>query len=235
MPDASEIAVRMMPTDESRITYDGLNISILRQFPIGVRRVLDLGCGTGALGAALKQRAALEVVGVTFSQDEAKEARKRLNKVVVADLEEFGDGLELGRFDAVVCSHVLEHLRQPQQLLRQLHNCLSPRGILFIALPNVLYWKQRLPFLFGRFRYTAGGLMDSTHYRFYDWQSATQLVESAGYEIIKRTADGSFPQPYLRKVIPSLSEWIDAAACHFFPGLFGHQFVILARRQTVSE
>lgn len=203
--------------------YQSINLPVFRRVPAGALRLLDVGCGGGAFGAAVKDARECVVVGVTYSEAEAHQARQRLDEVVVADLNIF-EPASLGLFDCVVCSHVLEHLLAPQELLRRLRASLSPGGTLLIALPNVLFWRQRLEFLRGRFRYTEGGLMDETHYRFFDWNSARQLVLDGGLVPREQVADGGLP----------LSRWLGAAASRAidrwavstFPGLMGFQFVL---------
>jgi SAM-dependent methyltransferase len=205
--------------------YQSINQAVFERIPSGTRTLLDVGCGGGVFGAAVKSARACTVVGVTYSEAEAVQARQRLDRVEVADLNDFEPAC-LGTFDCIVCSHVLEHLQDPQQVLSRLLACLAPGGMLLVALPNVLFWKQRLEFVRGRFRYTEGGLMDRTHVRFFDWYSADQLVRDAGFVVIERVADGVFP---LSRLFGSaLSGRINRAALRQFPGLFGVQFVLHA-------
>lgn len=208
--------------------YDAVNQKVFSCIQKTTRRLLDIGCGSGALGDKVKQKMGCEVVGITFSDAEAELAFKRLDHVVIQDLNHFDPGF-LGKFDCVVCSHVLEHLYQPQILLKKLHESLMPEATLIVALPNVLHWKQRLQFLKGNFKYTDGGLMDRTHFRFFDWETAHALIEESGYQVLKAQADGSFPLPVVRKVFPKLGSFIDQAAIKRFPGLFGFQFVFSCR------
>lgn len=203
--------------------YQSINRSVLQRIPAGARSLLDIGCGGGAFGAAVKAQMPCVVVGVTYSEAEAAQARLALDRVEVADLNHF-EPASLGEFDCIVCSHVLEHLLAPQQVLMRLRRCLKPGGTLLVALPNVLFWKQRLQFLRGRFRYTEGGLMDSTHVRFFDWHSAEALLRDAGLSIAERAADGSFP--WSARLGPVLSRTIDRWALTRYPGLFGFQFVL---------
>lgn len=205
--------------------YQSINEAVCERIPSGTRSLLDVGCGGGVFGAAVKSARACTVVGVTYSEAEAVQARQRIDRVEVADLNDFEPD-SLGTFDCIVCSHVLEHLHDPQQVLSRLRACLAPGGVLLVALPNVLFWKQRIEFIRGRFRYTEGGLMDRTHVRFFDWHSADQLVRDAGFEVIERVADGVFP---LSRLFGSaLSGRINRAALRRFPGLFGVQFVLHA-------
>jgi SAM-dependent methyltransferase len=207
------------------LVYQSVNQAVLDSIPPHALSVLDIGCGGGLFGAALKASRSCTVLGVTFSEAEAELARARLDRVEVADLNSV-DPAFLGRHDCIICSHVLEHLHDPRRLLLALQACLAPCGTLVVALPNVLHWKQRLQFARGQFRYTEGGLMDHTHYRFFDWFTAAELLQQAGYRIESRRADGNLP----------LSRWLGTALCRradrtalsLLPGLFGTQFVLCA-------
>jgi SAM-dependent methyltransferase len=210
------------------LCYSAVNIAVLCRVPASAKRLLDLGCGTGALGREFKEITDREVFGVTYSKEEAALAARNLDRVIVCDLNDF-DPVDLGEFDCIVCSHVLEHLYRPEQLLVRLRPRLSFGGRLIVALPNVLFWRQRIQFLRGRFRYTEGGLLDSTHFRFFDYQTGPQLLKTAGFKVVEVSVDGSFPQPLFRSLAPKVAKLVDSAACRLLPGLFGHQFIIVGK------
>jgi methionine biosynthesis protein MetW len=205
--------------------YRAINHAVLSRVPATSRRLLDLGCGSGTLGQAIKASHACEVVGVTFSATEAAAAAAHLDQVLVRDLNQF-DADEVGRFDCVVCSHVLEHLYQPERLLQQLHRCVNSDGTLIVALPNILFWRQRLEFFRGRFGYTDGGLMDRTHYRFFDWQTAQSLLVASGYAVELAQAEGAFPGA---RFLHAFGRRLDRFALGRWPGLFGFQFIFVCR------
>lgn len=211
--------------------YGGLNEAVLRQVPPQINRLLDLGCGVGSMGKCLKERTGCRVVGITISPEEARIAAESLDEVLVADLDQFQFS-QLGLFDCVLCSHVLEHLREPGRVLVELRDHLAPDSLLIAALPNVLYWKQRWEFLRGRFRYTDGGLMDRTHCRFFDWHTARELFNSSGYAVERAHATGGFP---LSRRLGRAGRRLDAWALRAFPGLFGFQFIIVCRPARGGE
>jgi SAM-dependent methyltransferase len=204
--------------------YRAVNPAVLARIPRHARRVLDVGCGDGALGRALKARQPAEVVGITYSPEEAARARDVLDEVVAADLES-ADLAQLGTFDCIVCSHVLEHLREPARVLSRLRHNLEAYGTVLIALPNTLHYRQRLAFLAGRFRYADGGIMDRTHYRFFDWTTARDLVREADLCLTEARAVGGAPGS---RFLGPLGGLLDRAAVRGRPGVFGVQFVLTA-------
>ena len=212
---------------KSALTYGSVNPGILSRVPAACRRILDVGCGTGVLGSVLKaEHSARFVGGITHSEQEAERARELLDRVIVSDLETC-DFRNLGEFDCVVCSHVLEHLRNPVEVLARLREVLAVNGTILIALPNVLYWRQRLQFLIGRFRYTQGGLMDDTHVVFFDWTTARSLVVRAGLRLSDCASEGGFPGSRFLGPAGSL---LDKVSLNLAPGLMGTQFVLVATR-----
>ena len=192
-------------------------------------RVLDIGCGGGANGRLMRQANSKRVViGITLSYEEAKLAKRHLSEVIVADIEELGFSASAPLFDAIIMSHILEHLENPLSVLLKVKGWLKSGGHIYVALPNVVYYKQRFEFLMGRFRYTDTGIMDKTHLRFFDSQSSCQMIRDAGFRIEKRMAIGSFPQWKLRKLVPGLSDWIDCWAVRNYPNLFGWHIMLKA-------
>lgn len=150
------------------------------------KRVLDVGCDTGYLGEALGAFGNT-TSGFEINEETAREARKRLARVEVGDLET-SDLVELfGRasFDVVIFGDVLEHLRDPLPVLRQARGLLAPGGSVLISTPNVAHGDIRLALLAGRFRYTRLGILDATHTRFFTRDSLVEFLADAGFVLIE--------------------------------------------------
>jgi SAM-dependent methyltransferase len=95
---------------------------------------VDLGCGHGIFGACLQKRGC----DVTFS-DEANFLMPALKdqKFIAFNLE--AEPLQnLGRFDLVICSNVLEHLSNPERLIATIQDSLKPSGYFFLSWTNWL-------------------------------------------------------------------------------------------------
>lgn len=218
----------MSPVCRERI-YEGSNPPLL-QLIASLRpgSALDCGCGAGGNARALREMG-WHVTGITVSPQELDRASECCEAVWLADLNSGIPNEAAGPFDLVIFSHVLEHLLHPGVALRDAHRLLSPVGRVFVALPNVLYWRQRLKFMFGEFKYEPTGIMDETHVRFYTLHSGMELLQSNGFEIVSTLGDGDFPLPFLRRVLPALGRFVDPLAARLLPGVFGVQIIYTAR------
>lgn len=184
MSDASVNAPAGVRDTEGDTLYFEADRHELRELvPATARRVLDVGCGGGALGGALKRDRDIEVVGLEGFADAAERARERLDDVVCADL----DALEElpfpdGSFDAMVFGDVLEHLRDPHRLLRTLRPYLAPGGVIICSIPNVRHWSVLFPLLVqDRWTYEDAGLLDRTHVHFFTLDEFARMLDETGF------------------------------------------------------
>ncbi|MFN7153199.1 MAG: methyltransferase domain-containing protein [Acidovorax sp.] len=140
--------------------------------------ILDLGCGSGALGQHLKETRRCTSDGVTLSQAEADHARPHYRRVEVDDLETADLRTMFGgqQYDYIVCADVLEHLRRPEQVLLACRDLLVPSGRLLISVPNAGYSGLVAELLEGEFRYRDEGLLDRTHLRFFTRRSLLRFL-----------------------------------------------------------
>ena len=213
------------------ITYAGQSsAAVLCRLPTDAALILDVGCGSGGNARFLAARG-VRVDGVTRSAEEAAEARTVCADLYRHDLETGLPALpEERRYDAIICSHLLEHIVWPDALLGDMRARLTPSGVLILALPNLLHWKSRLRLLAGRFDYAESGLMDRTHVRWYSFASAAALLGRHGFTVIEATVEGGLPLGPLRRILPKwLLGRMDRAACRIAPGLFGYELLYVAR------
>lgn len=173
---------------ECEIDLDNENMSqtLTVQMVGANKRVLEFGCAGGAVSQALSQRGC-RVVGVELDPDLASRAKEFCEEVIVADAEEldFDEAFGGQTFDVAVFGDVLEHLREPVQLLRRARPFLAPEGYVVASIPNVAHGAVRLALFKGRFRYTPEGLLDETHLRFFTHASMRKLFEEAGFQLVE--------------------------------------------------
>jgi methionine biosynthesis protein MetW len=167
--------------------YENPRPDVQALVPPGVKRILDLGCSSGVLGAALKTRQGAEVVGVEIDPEYVADAERRLDRVIHRDLEKlFSDRqavAELGRFDCLIAADVLEHLRDPWMVLREAAALLDAGGTAVISLPNIRFWETFWELgVKGRWPLRGIGIFDRTHLRFFTASDALELLQQAGLD-----------------------------------------------------
>lgn len=177
---------------------------IQRLVPSAARMVLDVGCGAGLLGAALKRRGAATVVGVEVDPEAAAAAQGILDRVHLGDIEILDLPYGTSTFDCIILADVLEHLRDPWALLRRLVPMLAAHGRLIASLPNVRHWSVLRGLLQGKWTYLPAGILDQGHLRFFTLKTGQALLEAAGLAVLE-------VHPVYSGSVPDLAPLIDAA------------------------
>lgn len=161
------------------------------------RRVLSLGCGTGATEVHFVRQGA-SVFGIDVSSDAVAIAGKRLETAIVADVE--GDPLPQlhpGSFDLILCGDVLEHLRFAEHVLDRLRGWLADDGQLVLSVPNATHYTILRQLVLRRdWKYEDAGLFDRGHYRLFTKKSLLRLLDEHGL----RVAAVSFLRPLSPKM-----------------------------------
>lgn len=110
-------------------------------------RVLDLGCGDGALLAYLQQTRGCTGYGVELSDANVLACVARGVQVLQLNLDEGLSIFEDQSFDVVLQIDTLQHLRNAETMLRETVR-VGKTGI--VAFPNFAHWPNRLRVLLGR-------------------------------------------------------------------------------------
>jgi SAM-dependent methyltransferase len=207
---------------------------LLREFPRqgAGRRVLDIGCAGGYLAEILAQRG-FYVTGIDLPGTPHPSGIH----FVAADLDRGLPVLDAS-FDYIVCADVLEHLRQPERLLRECRERLAPGGALIASLPNSGHAYFRGQVLMGRFPQHDRGLFDRTHVQFYMWHGWVDLLARAGFLIETLHCSGVPVGLALPKWEGSV--WVRALerlsyeSARVWKNLFAYQFIVRARAERMT-
>ncbi len=214
--------------------YEGDNLAVLELIPDSTLTALDVGCGKGGT-AALLARKGIAVDGVSCDTEELAAAGKVCRRVIQCDVSYGLPGLVAESYDCILCSHILEHIAYPQQLLQDIHRVLRKDGTLIVVIPNLFFWSDRLKLLMGRWEYQPFGTFDYTHLRWYTRKSLVELITSHGFVAEKFFALGWMPFPGLKYLIGSnLRARLNVQAARWLPGLFGQQLYFSFRKPAPS-
>jgi SAM-dependent methyltransferase len=191
---------------------------------------LDVGCGGGLL---LDRLAGLGLSGLHGIDVHDAPAHPRWTYRV-------GDvtaGLPYpdASFACVVAGEIIEHVPDPDALLREIRRVLEPGGLLVISTPNIVSWANRVlvPFgvqplgtetsrevALGRFLRVLGqGNAVQGHLRVFSWRALAEILERYGFEVRRRVGvPAYFPFPFslvdrvLSRVVPLASGLLYVAA-----------------------
>ena len=198
--------------------YGNARPELVSQLPHPLGRVLDVGCGEGAVGRLLREQGAAHVTGIELFEAAAAVAREAYDEVAVGPVEDVLDDLA-GPFDTICCYDVLEHLADPYAVLARLRGKAAPAGRLHVSVPNArqLTLVKDLV-LKGTFGYTQWGHRDRTHLRWFTPRDIVTAIGEAGWEVV---SDG--PPPLARSAL--LDRLTGGRSSQFVVG----QWFVLAR------
>jgi len=216
--------------------YAGIARRLLRR--VRGRRMLEVGCGYGFVLARLEEE--YETYGVDVSAHAVEQCRHRapLSRCSVADIEQgLPEHIARGTFDLVLARYVLEHLREPQRVMRELATLLRPGGLFFYSVPNTeslgARWK-------GADWYA---LKDPTHCSLLAPETWLELTRAAGLTLQREFSDGYWDVPYIRWlprwaqfpffIAPSALQCILARPV--LPARCGENVIVIAQRPVSEE
>lgn len=154
--------------------------------------VLDIGCGDGARLLEIARRSAqrIDITGMDLMFDQtvrdrgAEAGMHLIEGNVEADLE----SLEAERYDFVIMSQLVEHLRQPRATIQRLASRLAPRARVLIETPQ---FGGGLDYRLFKGR-DWGGYHIPRHLHLFSQQSLAQMVRDCGFRIVEQ---GGLPSP----------------------------------------
>jgi len=163
-----------------------------------VRSYLDLGCSDGSLTILVARAVnADRVFGIDVDSRALQEAFRKGVRPVLCDLNTDSFPFCDEEFDFITAFDVIEHLSNPDHMLREVHRCLRKDGFFLLSTPNAASWYNRALLLLGhptlgidlsseyRYRYPLGVTSTiSGHRRLYSLKALKDLLSFHGFETI---------------------------------------------------
>ncbi|MDQ3919891.1 MAG: class I SAM-dependent methyltransferase [Acidobacteriota bacterium] len=155
--------------------------ALLRANGIRPESLLELGCGTGAVISECRRRGLAEKYhAVDYSQEAIEYLKNNSDGIhaLAADITSPDFSLS-ERFDVVVLSHVLEHLKNPASFLQSVQSLNFSYLIVEVPLEDLFFGKVK-SVVRDRTRNLSG------HVQFFTATSLTRMLASAGFEVLAK-------------------------------------------------
>jgi 2-polyprenyl-3-methyl-5-hydroxy-6-metoxy-1,4-benzoquinol methylase len=173
------------------------------------RRLLDVGCGTGEfVGQALLQ--GWDAVGIESSRMAAEFASEH-NHLPVYNAVLESAPFDTGVFDVVTLLDVLEHLLNPRQEMKRVHELLKPGGIAVVRVPNTLFHLAKAQVC------SLLGISDSSlemryHLNHFTPQTLSSLLRKVGFEVLSVEVGAPETKVHAAWANPAAKRWYVMAA-----------------------
>ena len=163
--------------------YININYELFNLIPANCTNVLELGCATGLLGDTFKQaHPGASWTGVDYNPKALSLAAKLIDNIALVDLNHpKPSDLPGSNYDAVVMGDVLEHLANPLDAMKFVHEVSSPDAQAFCCMPIMTNVGIIERMLLGDLSYDEYGLLDTTHIRFMSIASTIKLFLDSGW------------------------------------------------------
>jgi 2-polyprenyl-3-methyl-5-hydroxy-6-metoxy-1,4-benzoquinol methylase len=150
--------------------------------------LLDVGCDTGSFLHAMSARLGCRGFGVEVSEWAAERARQSGLNVHHGPIEESPP--EFRGFSLVTAVDVVEHVADPEALLRAIHDRTAPGGVVYLQTPNpasIVYALGVLLFRIdvGLFRSALARLFPAEHVQYFSARGLTALAQRCGFEVVR--------------------------------------------------
>lgn len=151
----------------------------LKQYLPKNKEVLEIGCGYGLLSRELVLRGC-KLTAIDYSQEAIEVAKKIPGEFVQCDFYSFAPKKQ---FDCIICTEVLEHLKDDELALEKIYSWLEPGGELILTVPIC--------------KLTTSFKEKSWHLRHYKTEKLIKLLERIGFSVDKKKEWGSFIRHFI--------------------------------------
>ncbi|MBP3487073.1 MAG: methyltransferase domain-containing protein [Roseburia sp.] len=145
--------------------------------------VLEIGCGMGVTLAKIEYLwPKAKTAGIESVENVARLGANYLD-IIQGNIETMELPYEKESFDYIIFADVLEHLYDPEKILKKMLPYLKPDGKFLCSIPNIMHKSVLIPLLQGKFQYEDAGILDRTHVRFFTLDSIAEMFYRCGMKI----------------------------------------------------
>lgn len=149
--------------------------------------ILEFGPAMGRMTKYLTNNLKCDVYIVEIDKDAFNYVLPFAEDGVLGDIEEYGwiDKFNDIKFDYIIFADVLEHLLHPVRVVETAARLLKENGRMMVSVPNIAYNAVIIDLINNKFEYKNTGLLDSTHLRFFTYDTLNPFFEKAGMIVEK--------------------------------------------------
>ncbi len=204
-------------------------------------KVLECGPADGIMTQYIKEVLKCNVYVIEIDNISFEKVMRYADFGVCADLDQndWMDQIPENSFDYIIFADVLEHLRNPKEVLSKIQRFLKDDGSILLSIPNLAHGDVVANLLCDRFHYTSLGLLDDTHLHLFTQTEIHQMIKEAGLYLAEETC--TICPPFSSEQAKYLSEVEKkgyTGVAYFSPLSNAYQFicrVVKKRVKTVSD
>lgn len=217
--------------------HDVSNPDLLALVPKDARKIVEIGCSSGALARDYKSiNPHCYYIGCDIDVEYVELAGRYCDSVQVVDIDAASDEFfqACSRADVWVFGDALEHLKDPWSVLARVCASMEDGGCVVACIPNAQHWSVLARLAVGEFRYEDSGLLDRTHLRWFTRKTIVDLFLSSGF-YVEEFRSRVFDEPSYSSIAPIIEELAEVSG--FDPleaadDARALQYLVLARKNS---
>lgn len=166
--------------------HENHNPDLLKSIPIEAKRIIEIGCSSGALAREFKKISPnCHYSGVEIDAEYAELAKRYCDDVFNLNIDHVDEKFwhTNKEKDCWIFGDTLEHLVDPWEVLKNIRSVIPENGFVLACIPNVQHWSVQVRLNVGHFKYQPAGLLDKTHLRWFTRITIIEMFAESGFGI----------------------------------------------------